>query len=205
MLVDILFEDDDLIIVNKPNNLLCVPGLVSPDNLHDRLLQYNANIRVIHRLDMATSGIVIFAKHYHAQKAMSQLFSARKVLKTYLADIYGAPNHDYGTIESPMICDWPNRPKQKIDWVHGKHAKTHYSVLERNKKYSQVKLHPHTGRTHQLRLHMWQLGHPILGDQLYHIDKSHQQTDRLHLHAFEVAFTHPTTNTPHLIHCPVAF
>ncbi len=196
-MVDIVFEDKNIIVINKPSGLLCVPGLSSPDNLFDQVKQYNPNARTVHRLDMGTSGLVIFALNYEAQKNMSHIFEKRQIQKTYYAKVYQQLTNKFGEIQSPLICDWANRPKQKIDWINGKHAHTFFERISVEKNSSIVKLFPFTGRTHQLRVHMLQIGHPILGDQFYNIDGSNLLANRLLLHATQLNFRHPMTN--HLI------
>ncbi len=199
--LSIIYQDDDLIAVEKPSGLLCVPGLREPDNLHDRVKAVFANARVIHRLDMSTSGIVLFALHHEAQKRMGRLFEHRLINKRYIAIIDGLLTPQQGEVHSKLICDWPNRPKQKIDWLNGKHASTYYSVINRDheKNWTRVQLKPITGRTHQLRVHMLQLGHPILGDKLYTQNNSENKFERLTLHAERLSFTHPFDSTPILI------
>lgn len=208
-MLDICYEDDDIIIVNKPPHLLCVPGLSDPDNLHQRVLKRNANARVVHRLDMATSGLVIFALNYESQKRMSKLFELREIHKHYIADVAGVINHEKGEIVSPIICDWPQRPKQKIDWLNGKLGHTHFEVIQRHSSdktsSTRVKLTPITGRTHQLRIHMEQIGHPILGDQLYHHPGINDNKARLHLHARALEFEHPFNQKPVSVFCEADF
>lgn len=195
MALHIHYEDDDLIVVEKPPGLLCVPGLSDPDNLHQRVLNHNANARVVHRLDMATSGMVIFALNYESQKALSRMFEQKQINKRYCAVVAGRIEHDHGEIISPLICDWDFRPKQKVDWVNGKLSQTHYQPLERTHQTTRVQLIPITGRTHQLRVHMEQIGHPILGDKLYSYPGLNDGYDRLHLHAERLEFTHPISGS----------
>jgi len=196
MHISILYEDDDLIIVDKPSGLLCVPGLSDPDNLHDRVLTYHKNARVVHRLDMATSGLVIFALNHEAQKRLSKMFEHKTIQKRYIAVVAGNVSENEGEIMSPLICDWESRPKQKVDWLSGKWSHTQYQVLERKNNSSRICLTPHTGRTHQLRVHMEQLGHPIFGDQLYCHPGINDRADRLLLHAKSLVFTQPITQKP---------
>jgi tRNA pseudouridine32 synthase/23S rRNA pseudouridine746 synthase len=191
-----VYQDEHILVVNKPPGLLCVPGLSDPNNLYDNVTCIAPNARVIHRLDMSTSGLVIFALHHQAQKHMGKLFEQRKIKKSYAAIVHGIVQDTRGEIHSRMLCDWPNRPKQKIDWLTGKLATTFFTVLSRNKdrNCTRLCLSPHTGRTHQLRLHMWQLGYPILGDQLYFDGDSRNLENRLLLHAQQLQFDHPVTN-----------
>ncbi|HEY7773791.1 MAG TPA: RluA family pseudouridine synthase [Marinagarivorans sp.] len=201
--LDIIFEDDHLLVVNKPAGLLSVPGRTEPYCLQAQAIAYNANIRVVHRLDMATSGIIIFAKSHAAQKGMGQLFEQRQIHKSYHAIVQGQPKTASGEVDLPLICDWPNRPKQKVCFETGKNAKTRYRVAANCAKNNAALLHlsPVTGRSHQLRVHCLALGHPILGDKLYNLQGSHLRAERLLLHAAEISFHHPITQAPlHLQH-----
>ncbi|WNO10931.1 RluA family pseudouridine synthase [Teredinibacter sp. KSP-S5-2] len=205
-----VYSDEHLIVVNKPSGLLCVPGLTEPENLYDSVLTEFPNARVVHRLDMATSGLVIFALSYEAQRELGKLFEQRKVSKKYIAVVHGILDSHYGEIHSPMMCDWINRPKQKIDWLSGKKASTFYKTLatDNNKNQSRLLLSPHTGRSHQLRLHTLQLGHPILGDKLYsgHLEAELETAPaRMHLHAQSLQFIQPMTGKKIKIDCQPEF
>lgn len=191
--LDIVFQDDDIIVANKPSGLLCVPGLSEPENLFDQVKVRFPNARVVHRLDMSTSGLIIFALHYDAQKALGKLFETRQISKTYIAHVYGEVEQHCGEVHSPIICDWPNRPKQKIDWINGKAATTFFQKMRFDKKnnFTEIRLSPHTGRTHQLRVHMMQIGHPILGDNFYADQLARDASPRLCLHALKLEFIHP--------------
>lgn len=199
---EILHQDDDLLAVNKPSNLLCVPGLCADDNLFDRVRQHWPNVRVVHRLDMATSGLILFALNHASQAALGRQFEKRQVAKSYSALVQGQIQDQCGEIVLPLLCDWPNRPRQKVDWHLGKQAHTWFEVVERCSDYSQVRLYPLTGRSHQLRVHCQQLGHPILGDTLYGDPSS---AERLMLHADAIGFVHPRSQTPIQISCPAPF
>ena len=201
--VDYVYRDKDIVAVNKPAGLLAVPGLCEPDNLYDRVLNDHANARVVHRLDMATSGLMLFALNHTTQKALGQLFERRLVTKQYVAVLEGRVNSDCGELHSPLRCDWPRRPRQIIDWHTGKAASTWFAVTERRSGSTRVNLKPYTGRTHQLRVHMCQLGHPILGDRLYH-DQG-EQCERMYLHAERLEFIHPSTQQHLSLCCPAAF
>lgn len=203
--IDIVYADDDFIVVNKPSGLLSVPGLSDPDNLHDRVLQHYPNARTVHRLDMPTSGLVIFALHHECQKRFGRMFELKQFNKQYIAEISGCINHDCGEIQSPLICDWERRPIQKIDWLKGKSSHTTYSVIQRSTEKTRVLLKPITGRTHQLRLHMYQIGHPILGDNFYNINGSDKRASRLLLHATQLRFAHPITEQSVHIECTPDF
>lgn len=199
---EILHQDEDVLAVNKPANLLCVPGLCSDDNLFDRVRQQWPNARVVHRLDMATSGLILFALNHTTQASLGRQFERRQVTKSYSALVQGHIPDRYGEIILPLICDWPNRPRQKVDWRHGKQASTWFEVVARYPGNSYVRLYPLTGRSHQLRVHCQQLGHPILGDTLYGDPGS---AERLMLHADSIGFLHPSRQTPVQIRCPAPF
>mgnify|MGYP000123746525 CR=1 FL=1 len=189
----IIYQDDDLLVLDKPAGLLSVPGRPAEhkDSLSARIQTDFPSATVVHRLDLATSGLMIMPLNHTAHKHLGQQLEYRKVSKTYIADIFGQPVARKGIIEAPMIVDWPNRPRQIIDFDNGKKAVTHWRLLKEKENVSRVLLKPVTGRTHQLRVHMQYLGHPILGDDLYAHDDAYDMTDRLHLHAAKIRFVHP--------------
>lgn len=195
--LDILYLDEDLLIANKPAGLLCVPGKgpEKQDCLYNRALKFNPNARVAHRLDQGTSGIVMFPLNYLTLKNLTHKFEAREIHKRYIAVVDGLVAEDEGEIKLPLICDWPNRPLQKVCFESGKAAHTRYQVLERDleKKTTRVLLEPVSGRTHQLRVHMLSLGHPMLGDGLYAPADVLAKAPRLLLHAQELWLDHPIT------------
>ena len=195
--LDILYLDEDLLIANKPAGLLCVPGKgpEKQDCLYNRALKFNPNARVAHRLDQGTSGIVMFPLNYLALKNLTHKFDAREIHKRYIAVVDGLVAEDEGEVKLPLICDWPNRPLQKVCFESGKAAHTRYQVLERDleKKITRVLLEPVSGRTHQLRVHMLSLGHPMLGDGLYAPAEVLAKAPRLLLHAQELWLDHPIT------------
>lgn len=203
--LQILYLDDDLIIVNKPSGLLCVPGLSEPENLHDLVIKQHPNARVVHRLDMATSGLVIFALNHESQKQLGKMFEHKRIRKHYIAEVAGSIKARCGELHVPLICDWEKRPKQKVDWQKGKASTTYFEVEQRTDTSTRVLLQPITGRTHQLRLHMFQLGHPILGDKFYHQNGSEKLSNRLLLHAFHLEFNHPIHGKKLHIECPPGF
>lgn len=198
--LNIVYADAHLLVLNKPAGLLTVPGRGADkqDCLINRALSYNANARVVHRLDQATSGLVIIPLGYPAQRHIAQQFEQRQVAKHYIAVVDGLLACDSGSVELPLICDWPNRPRQMVDHAQGKPALTHYQVLARDpeRQCTRVRLEPVTGRSHQLRVHMLALGHPILGDRLYGTPAQQQASDRLLLHARHLTFTHPHSLAP---------
>jgi tRNA pseudouridine32 synthase/23S rRNA pseudouridine746 synthase len=205
MLLDILHSDKDLVVVNKPAGRLCVPGLSEPENLLQDVQAEFPNARVVHRLDMATSGIVIFPLHHEAQKHLGKQFENRLVSKTYIAIVANKLKHQSGHIHVPLLCDWERRPKQKVDWLNGKWGETKYRQLNSDELNTRVELKPITGRTHQLRVHMLYLGHPILGDKFYNQNGSDKQAERLLLHAEKISFYHPRTNKTLTIHSDAPF
>jgi tRNA pseudouridine32 synthase / 23S rRNA pseudouridine746 synthase len=207
--LDILYRDDDLLILNKPAGLLTVPGK-GPENqdcLIRRVLGPFPNARIVHRLDQGTSGIVMFPLNYLTQRTLTKQFEARGVHKRYVAVVAGLVAHDKGEVKLPLICDWPNRPRQKVCFEHGKAAHTRYQVLERDSiaQTTRVLLEPVSGRTHQLRIHMLELGHPILGDRLYAPENIQMLAPRLLLHAQQIFFDHPISGQFIDISCPAAF
>lgn len=206
--ITIHYQDEHILIVDKPANLLTVPGR-GPDNqdcLIHRLLVDWPNARIIHRLDMATSGLVIIALSHTAQASMGRLFEQRSIQKTYIAVVSGKTDTQ-GEIDLPLICDWDNRPKQMVDINNGKSAQTQFSRIhyDPQKNTSTVALHPITGRSHQLRVHMLAIGHPIIGDYFYAPEDIKNQSTRLLLHAHQLEFTHPLTQHTLTITSPVPF
>lgn len=194
----VLHADDQYVIVDKPAGLLSVPGKsdAMQDCLESRMQALYPNARIIHRLDMSTSGIMVMAMNSHAHRHIGLQFEKRQTRKTYLAHVWGHVVDDAGHINLPLICDWPNRPLQKIDHEIGKPAQTDWNVLGRSKVSTYVKLSPITGRSHQLRVHMRELGHPILGDRLYAPKAAFEAANRLMLHAHTLAFRHPDGGEP---------
>ncbi|MDB4558645.1 RluA family pseudouridine synthase [Amylibacter sp.] len=194
--IPVLFETEELIFVNKPSGLLSVPGRLPEhqDNLLGRLQGINDEIRLIHRLDMDTSGVMVFAKTTQAQKEMNWQFERRSVKKIYLAEVSGQIAQS-GTVNLPLMRDWPNRPLQKVD-DNGKPSVTHWRVLERKGDSSIVELTPETGRSHQLRVHMAAVGHAILGDLFYADKDVANQSNRLLLHAYSLKMALPNQSEP---------
>ncbi len=195
--LDILYQDDTLLVLNKLSGLLSVPGkgVDRQDSLTTRAQKEFPDAEVVHRLDMATSGIMLMARGKSAQSQLSKLFQQRQVQKTYIAVVHGRPEQDSGEIDLPLITDWPNRPRQKVDYESGKPSQTRYQILQYNAvdNTTRVRLEPITGRSHQLRVHMQQLGHAIVGDRLYADEAAQAKSDRLLLHAESIGFTHPLT------------
>ena len=194
--LDIIYQDNYICVVNKPSGLLSVPGNQPEyyDSAMSRVKEKFGFCEPAHRLDMATSGIILFALSKVADKELKRQFREREPKKYYQALVWGHLEQDSGEINLPMICDWENRPRQRIDFVFGKRAVTFYEVLERlPTNCTRVKLTPITGRSHQLRLHTLALGHPILGDKFYAHPQAKSMSPRLCLHAEELTITHPIT------------
>lgn len=191
----IVYTDSELLVIDKPYNLLTVPGrgIENQDCLINRVISEQPNARIVHRLDYATSGLVIIPLSYEAQKSISRQFELRSTDKQYVAVVHGIIKDDSGIIDLPLICDWPNRPKQMVDHENGKPAQTKFRVLARNtsQNSTRVELKPITGRSHQLRVHMLALGHPILGDRFYATGDALDASKRLLLHAQSISFDHP--------------
>ncbi|MBP0481549.1 RluA family pseudouridine synthase [Sagittula salina] len=190
--IPILHEDSDLLVVDKPAGLLSVPGKGEDlaDCLLTRLETAFPTVRLVHRLDRDTSGVMVFALTAHAQRDLGAQFEARKTRKIYVARVAGRLTPKAGDVDLPLIVDWPNRPRQMVSLETGKPALTGYKVLRTSDEESRVRLFPHTGRTHQLRVHMLALGHPILGDELY-APETAAQFPRMMLHAEELRVNHP--------------
>ena len=194
--LSVLWHDPALLFVDKPAGLLSVPGR-GPDKsdcLLQRVQDRFADALLVHRLDMATSGVMVFARHKSAQRILSQQFARRTVKKRYRAVLSGALSPSRGRVALPLRCDWPNRPRQCVDWEEGKAALTRFVNAGRtdvtDTANTAVWLLPYTGRSHQLRVHMAALGHPILGDELYGDVHS---SPRLLLHACRLQLYHPDT------------
>ena len=195
--LDIIYQDKDIVVLNKSSGLLSVPGRLPEhqDCLQNRLQRVLPTATVVHRLDMATSGIMIMALNKPAHVNISRQFEQRKTKKSYIARVFGHVKNPEGSIDLPLICDWPNRPKQKVDHENGKKSLTYYQVLSYDlpNESTLVELTPVTGRSHQLRVHMLALGHPILGDRLYAHEQALTASPRLTLHARNLSLAHPIT------------
>jgi len=204
--VTTLYRDNDVLVVHKPPFLLSVPGRgpENRDSVFARLQQEDADVRLIHRLDLDTSGIMVFARNAAAQKAISRAFQYRQVGKRYDAVVDGQVKRDQGDIDLPLIADWPNRPRQKVCHQQGKHALTRYQVVTRHPALNctHLALSPHTGRSHQLRIHCREIGHAILGCDLYAPEAVLARSKRLLLHASWLAFNHPRTGLWQAFHSP---
>ncbi|WP_085318161.1 pseudouridine synthase [Derxia lacustris] len=191
--LDLLHADAALIVAIKPPGLLSVPGRgpQHADCLASRVQARFADALVVHRLDLGTSGIVCFGRGAAAQRELSRQFAARETRKRYLAVVAGRPAAPSGSIDLPLAADWPNRPRQKVCAATGKPALTHWRVLGPAPGGSRLELVPVTGRSHQLRVHLMALGHPILGDELYADAAALAAAPRLLLHASGLELAHP--------------
>ncbi|GGW80086.1 bifunctional tRNA pseudouridine(32) synthase/23S rRNA pseudouridine(746) synthase RluA [Alteromonas halophila] len=192
-LLPIIYQDDDILVVDKPSGLLSVPGRRAAhyDSMATRAQRVFPTASIVHRLDMATSGLLILAMNKAANSELSRQFRERIPKKRYYARVDGQIRDDEGEVTEPLIVDWPNRPKQKICYESGKAALTQYRVIQRDTAETLVELHPVTGRSHQLRVHMLALGHPILGDRLYASSEAKARAPRLQLHAQTLIVQHP--------------
>ena len=193
--LDIMYQDNDIVVLNKPPGLLSVPGKHADhkDCLESRVQRVFPSATIVHRLDMATSGILIMALNKPAHVHISRQLEQRQTKKAYYARVYGHPTQSEGSVDLPLICDWPNRPKQMVDHERGKPSLTHWQLLQKGAYSSLLKLTPVTGRSHQIRVHMLALGHPILGDRLYAHEKALTTSPRLQLHAKNLSLAHPSS------------
>ena len=205
--IDILYSDRDLLLVRKPDLLLTIPGRhpKNKDCLIARLQQDYPSASIVHRLDLDTSGIMIIPLNKPTHSHISRQFQQRTIKKGYHAIAFGAVRQDRGEIDLPIAPDWSNRPRQKICHERGKQALTRFEVLERMDDRTRLLLKPVTGRSHQLRIHLAQLGHPILGCDLYAHDHALGMADRLMLHASSLEFEHPASGEPMKGFCPPGF
>ena len=216
--VDILYQDNALLMVNKPANILSVPGKGEQGQycVSNAILRQFSDAKVVHRLDMATSGVMVFAIGKENQVKLNKQFEVRQVEKIYDAVVKGHLSATLGEVCIPLMSDWPNRPKQKVCYRQGKKANTRFRSISfgtsRLGEYSsdvncdssaistadfipttRVELTPVTGRSHQLRMHMLAIGHPIIGDEFYACDEARMLSSRLLLHARSLTLTHPIT------------
>ena len=208
--MDPLHIAENFLVCDKPAGLLAVPGRgdAGRDCLLSRLQQRWPEAEVVHRLDMATSGLIVFARGKAAQRALSTAFAERRVAKRYVAVVHGrlAPTQGWGRIDLPLAADWPNRPRQKVDVRSGKPSLTRYRVLGGGDgDTTRVELVPETGRSHQLRVHLMALGHPIVGDALYAPAAPRPAAPRLLLHASELGFDDPAGGRPCRFDSPAPF
>ena len=192
----IVHIDEALLVVDKPAGLLSVPGRGEEGliNLTAQVQAEQPDALIVHRLDQATSGLMLFARSIAMQRVLSMAFASRQVHKRYVAVVMGSVEQDSGRIDAPLLADWPRRPRQRVDLQQGKPALTHWRVLERHADHTRLELEPVTGRSHQLRVHLMFIGHPIVGDTLYAPEP--QRAPRLLLHATQLSLRHPLHDTP---------
>jgi tRNA pseudouridine32 synthase/23S rRNA pseudouridine746 synthase len=210
---DLIYEDSALLVFNKPSGLLSVPGKgpEKADCLRTRVQQVYPEALTVHRLDMSTSGILLMARSAALHRTLSIAFQDREVKKRYVAvvDCHMQENssQEWQLIDKPIATDWINRPLMKIDPIEGKPSQTHYKIVSYDAATdtTRLELAPITGRTHQLRVHLQSLGHPILGDHLYASPEVMAKSARLMLHASQLTLTHPVTNQPLELRCEVPF
>ena len=201
--IDLVYEDAHLLVLNKPAGLLCVPGRGEDkqDCLSARAMRQWPDALIVHRLDMATSGLVLMARGAAMQRALGDAFAERRVHKRYEAIVDGAMpvKDEWSVIDTPLMADWPRRPLQKVDPA-GKPSVTRWRAMHSSPAAiaaaTHVELEPLTGRSHQLRVHLLSIGHPILGDALYGSEEVQARAPRLLLHASELGFVHPATQEP---------
>jgi tRNA pseudouridine32 synthase / 23S rRNA pseudouridine746 synthase len=190
--LEVLHADHEILVVNKPSGLLSVPGKGEhlADCLIARVQKAFPTALLVHRLDRDTSGVMIFALTPHAQRHLGLQFERRQAKKVYLAHVWGEMAEKTGTVDLPLIVDWPNRPRQKVDHAEGRPAVTDWRVVRVEDGTTRVRLYPHTGRSHQLRVHMAEIGYPILGDPFYATGTA-RDAPRLMLHSESLRIRHP--------------
>ena len=203
----VLHADEDLLVIDKPSGLLSVPGKdpANCDCVESRAREVSQQAVIVHRLDKDTSGVMVLALNRNSQRHLGLQFERRKVRKRYIARVWGTLAEDEGHIDLPLVCDWPNRPRQMVDYERGKKSSTSWRVISREEHATLVELSPHTGRSHQLRVHMLALGHPILGDALYAHERALAAAGRLQLHAAELSLHHPQGGKVHTFSSPCPF
>jgi len=201
--LDVVHLDEAMVVLNKPAGLLSVPGRGDDrqDCLALRVQQRWADALIVHRLDMATSGLLVMGRGAAMQRALSLAFEQRLADKRYEAIVHGVVADDAGEIDLPLITDWPHRPRQMVCFERGKPSLTRFTVVSRDEvaQRTRVSLEPVTGRSHQLRVHLLALGHPIVGDELYApqgVGLGADATVRMHLHAAELGLPHPLSGEP---------
>ena len=212
MSFDLLYQDDALLVLNKPSGLLSVPGRgeEKQDCLSARVQAQFSDAMVVHRLDMATSGLLIMARGLRAQRSLNAAFENRQIEKRYVACVAGVLPIDahWQTIDLPILVDWPNRPLRTIH-PEGQPSVTRWRCIAKEilagNETSRLELEPLTGRSHQLRVHLQALGHPIAGDSLYAPPEVQALATRLLLHASSLSLSHPLSGETLSFHCPADF
>ncbi len=191
--IPVIYRDETIVVLDKPTGLLSVPGIgfEKRDCVAVRVASAVEGARIVHRLDRDTSGVMIMANNKETHRELSRQFQDREVQKTYEAIVFGVVKEDTGTIDLPIRKDMENRPRQCVDHEQGKPSLTKWKVLEREDDRTRLALYPKTGRSHQLRLHLREIGHPILGDDLYATTEQQAMAPRLLLHAVSLTVVHP--------------
>ncbi len=205
--LDIIYKDNYFIVLSKPAELLSVSGRKQEhkDCLETRVQQEYPQARIVHRLDMSTSGLMIMALDADTHRNLGLQFERRKTEKIYIARVWGHVKENKGHIDLPLICDWPNRPLQMVDHENGKPSQTDWEVISRENGVTRIALYPITGRTHQLRVHMAEIGHPILGDDFYAHEQAFRAESRLQLHAHKLMVYHPDGGAKIWFESPCSF
>jgi len=190
-----VYQDDQLLVLDKPSGLLAVPGRGPDlqDCLSARVQAVWPSALVVHRLDRDTSGLMVMALSAEAQRNLSRQFADRSADKRYVAVVFGCPSASEGAIDLPLRKDFDRPPRHRIDPIEGRPASTSWKLIERFADRSRLAVRPLTGRSHQIRVHLATLGHPILGDNLYAHDEALAMSPRLLLHAERLSLDHPTT------------
>lgn len=191
--LSVVHADTDILVLDKPSGLLSVAGkdLALADCLEARARASYPGAAMVHRLDKDTSGVIVLALHKKALAYLGMQFEKRQTEKSYVARVFGRMAEESGRVDLPLATDWENKPRQRVDFEHGRPSQTDWVVMAREADATRVRLYPRTGRTHQLRVHMLMLGHPILGDSFYATGAALAAADRLQLHAEELSFAHP--------------
>lgn len=204
--LDIIHADHEILLANKPAGLLSVPGKGEhlADCLLTRVQAAYPEALLVHRLDRDTSGIMVFALTPHAQRHLGLQFEKRHIRKIYVAQVHGRLEPKTGTVDLPLIVDWPNRPRQMVDHENGRPAQTDWRVMRHDDDSTRVRLMPKTGRSHQLRVHMLALGHPILGDPFYARGAA-RDAPRLMLHSQSLRLRHPDGGAGMTFSAPLPF
>jgi len=195
MTIEPLYCDDHLLVFDKPSGLLSVPGLgpANADNLATRAQTQYPEARNVHRLDRDTSGVIVMARSADVHRELSRQFEGREVEKSYIAVVAGRVDDEQGSIDLPLAKDFDRPPRHRVDPVHGKPSVTEWRVLERLENRTRLLIIPRTGRSHQIRVHLREIAHPILGDNLYADPTALAMADRLQLHAEVLTVTHPVS------------
>jgi tRNA pseudouridine32 synthase / 23S rRNA pseudouridine746 synthase len=205
--LSVVYQDDDILVLDKPSGLLSVPGKdpALADCLEARARERFPTASTIHRLDKDTSGVVVMALNKKAHAYIGIQFEKRQTRKSYVARVFGALSGERGHVDLPLATDWEHKPRQRVDFERGRPAQTDWEVIAREPGATRVRLFPLTGRTHQLRVHMLALGHPMLGDQFYATGEALAAADRLQLHAEELVFRHPADGAERRFFIPCPF